>query len=316
MDITFHYPPELMNLLIDTIPLLNRSKKNVLLFFKGAGVPGLLYADIEKQININSSALNKYEMTRIVLTRLNEKGEKTLRPRREVLKRVVEFEDFTTCWPNDQWKAKGLVSEIRKIVNVKDSFTKINNEREKERQKSQAVYRANLEAKNRKKDQREKIKKDLFALFSETNAHKRGKALETILNNLFNSFDILVRESFTLKGDNGEGIVEQIDGVIELDGHIYLVEMKWWDKPIGKGEVSQHLVRLFSRGDARGVFISASKYTDAAVNICKEALNTKVVILSDLNEIVFALEQEKDIRNLLRKKINSAVIDKNPYIFC
>ena len=34
MDITFHYPPELMNLLIDVIPLLNRSKQDVFLFFE------------------------------------------------------------------------------------------------------------------------------------------------------------------------------------------------------------------------------------------------------------------------------------------
>jgi hypothetical protein len=39
-DITFHYPPELFNLLVDTIPVLNRSKKDVLLFFRGAGVSG------------------------------------------------------------------------------------------------------------------------------------------------------------------------------------------------------------------------------------------------------------------------------------
>lgn len=32
-DITFHYPPELFNLLVDTVPVLNRSKKDVLLFF-------------------------------------------------------------------------------------------------------------------------------------------------------------------------------------------------------------------------------------------------------------------------------------------
>jgi hypothetical protein len=27
----------------------------------------------------------------------------------------------------------------------------------------------------------------------------------------------------------------------------YLVEMKWWEKPLGTGEVSQHLVRVFTR---------------------------------------------------------------------
>ncbi|HVO60793.1 MAG TPA: hypothetical protein VMT53_07645 [Terriglobales bacterium] len=38
MDIVFHYPPELTQLLIQTIPLLCPSKKDVLSFFKGAGV--------------------------------------------------------------------------------------------------------------------------------------------------------------------------------------------------------------------------------------------------------------------------------------
>lgn len=29
-DIIFHYPPELFNLLVDVVPLLNRSKQDVL----------------------------------------------------------------------------------------------------------------------------------------------------------------------------------------------------------------------------------------------------------------------------------------------
>ena len=34
-DIIFHYPPELFNLLVDVLPLLNRSKQDVLVFFRG-----------------------------------------------------------------------------------------------------------------------------------------------------------------------------------------------------------------------------------------------------------------------------------------
>jgi hypothetical protein len=33
----FHYPPDLMRLLIDAVALLNKSKPDVFLFFKGAG---------------------------------------------------------------------------------------------------------------------------------------------------------------------------------------------------------------------------------------------------------------------------------------
>jgi hypothetical protein len=35
-DITFHYPPELFNLLVDAIPALNKSKNDVVIFFRGS----------------------------------------------------------------------------------------------------------------------------------------------------------------------------------------------------------------------------------------------------------------------------------------
>src|ERR1700730_6443378 len=73
-------------------------------------------------------------MVRTILDRLNARGEATLRERREVLRRVVEFANFDTCWPSDQLKAKGLVASIRDVVNQKDAFTRINQEREQERQ--------------------------------------------------------------------------------------------------------------------------------------------------------------------------------------
>ncbi len=44
----------------------------------------------------------------------------------------VEYEVFSTCWPEDVLKAKGLVSEVRRVVEVKDSFTRIRQEKEAE----------------------------------------------------------------------------------------------------------------------------------------------------------------------------------------
>ena len=139
MDITYQYPPELIQLLIDTIPLLSRSKKDVLLFFTGAGVERNSFQDIQLKVNTSPENINKYEIARTILSRLNERGEPALGERREVLKRVIEFEDFSTCWPSDQLKAKGLVSEIRRVIDVKDSFTRMKQEREAERQKNPLI---------------------------------------------------------------------------------------------------------------------------------------------------------------------------------
>lgn len=260
----------------------------------------------------NKDSVKKYEIARTVLARLNEKGDATLRERREIVKRVVEFEDFSTCWPNDQLEAKGLVAEVRRVVNTKDSFTRINLEREAEKKKHIAKQQAELAKTLQKKAMLDAIKKDLYALFNESNSQKRGKALEGVLNRLFDLNGILIRDAFSIKGPQSEGVVEQIDGVIKIEGNIYLVEMKWWNEPLGVGEISHHLARIFNRGQARSIVISASGYTEPAITICKEALNQKVIVLCKLEEIVLLVEQGKNLTAFLKAKIDAAIIDKNP----
>lgn len=312
IQIIYHYPPELFNLLVDTIPLLFRGKKDVLIFFKGTGVNEKDMLDLIERVDKDRQNITKYEIVKEILVRINEKGETTLRERREILKRVTEFEDFSSCWPGDQLKAKGLVSEIRRVVNVKDSFARMRGERESERQKHIQENERKIALLNEQNAKLAKIKKDFSSLFSEANPQKRGKVLEDILNRLFKVNNILIREAFTRVGSTGEGVVEQIDGVIEIDGEIYLVEMKWWDKPLGNGEVSQHLVRVFTRQCARGILISYSGYTSPAITTCKESLSQMVIVLCTLQEIMGILDGDGNLKELLKQKIHCAVVDKNP----
>jgi hypothetical protein len=292
--------------------LVCRSKDDVLLFFKGAGVSDDITIDLETRVRNDRANINKYEIARTVLARLNQKGEATLRERREILKRITEFESFSACWESDQLKAKGLVAEIRQVVNIKDSFTRMNIEREKESQNRRTEREAKIAGIQKRKGELSLVKSELSGLFAETNVYKRGKKVEDVLNRLFKASDILIREAFTLRGNEGKGIVEQIDGVVEIDGNFYLVEMKWWNEPLGIGEVSQHLVRIYHRGHARGIFISASEYTESAVTTCREALSRTTIVLCLLEEIVRMLEDEGDMKSLLRAKIQAAIIDKNP----
>lgn len=312
MDIVFHYPPELFNLLVDTIPLLCRTKDDVIVFFKGAGVPSPITSPLVRRINKDRGSISKYEIVRTVLTRLNEKGEATLRERREILKRITEFESFSSCWPTDQLKARGLVAEVRQVVNVKDSFTRMEQEKDGERRKRQAEQRVKINEDTQRRAKLSAVRTDLLSLFSESNSQKRGKALESVLNRLFEANGLLVREAFTIKGSDGEGIVEQIDGVVEIEGNLYLVEMKWWNEPLGVGDVSQHLVRVFYRDCARGIFISTSGYTQPAISTCRDALQKSVVVLCNLEEIVLLLEREGNLKDFFRAKIRAAIIHKNP----
>ena len=197
-------------------------------------------------------------------------------------------------------------------MNVKDSFTRMQQEKDAERKQRVEQQNAKLEAQEKQLKAISAIKNDLFGLFKETDAQKRGKSLEGVLNRLFAAAGILIKEAFTLRSDQN-GVVEQIDGVVEVDNFLYLVEMKWWQEDLGPGEVAQHLVRVFYRGHARGIFISNSGYTPAAIESCREALQKSVVVLCKLEEIVFLLESEKTLKDFLKEKINAAIIYKNPF---
>ena len=313
-DITFHYPPELFNILVDTIPLLNKTKKDLVLFFKGAGVADGILKDLRQRLKADPGNIGKFEIARTVLHRLNERGEGELRERREVLRRVVEFTNFDACWPDDQLKAKGLVASVRDIVNQKDSFTRMNQAREEERQARLAIVEKEKSSKQERAAKIAAAGKEFYALFGAALApQQRGKQLETALNRLFQAFDIAVQEAFHLVGDQGEGIVEQVDGVIELKGALYFVEMKWYKDPVGKAQVSEHLVRLMGRDQARGLFISASDFTDPAIHTSREFLQHKLVALCHLQELVFVLDRQHDLPDFLNQKIQAAIIYKNPY---
>lgn len=309
---TFQYSPDLLSLLVEAVPKLCKSKKDFLLCFQGAGVPSTLLAPHEALLRNDKEAFKKHLVTRDLLKTLNEAGDGGLRQRREILKRVTEFEDFSVCWENDRAAARGLIAQISHLVNVKDSFTRMNLEREGERKKRQAKLKAQEETQAQRRSKVAKVKSDLFALFGENDAHKRGKALEGVLNSLFMAQDVLIREAFTIKGRSGEGVIEQIDGLIEIDGQLYLVEVKWWNKSLGVAEVSPHVVRVYGRGGvAYGLFISYTDFTEAARNTFRDAtLQGRVIIFAKLQEIVELLEREGDINSWIKQKVRVAIADK------
>jgi restriction system protein len=316
MDIIFHYPPELLNLLGDAIPKLCKSKRDLLLFFEGAGLSKYLLDPYHKLLRTDKDAFSKYNVAREILTKLNQLGEGSLRERREVLRRVTEFQDFSVCWPADQAPARGLVAQIRELINVKDSFTRMNMERERERKARFAEQQTQVMAEKERKAKLAAVKSKLFALFAEPDAHKRGKALESVLNELFAALGILIREAFTVRGLCGGGVIEQIDGLVEMDGQLYLVELKWWNTPLGSAEISPHIVRVYGRGgQARGLFISYSEFTESAITTSRDALaGGAVIVLAKLQEIVELLDREANIKEWLKNKITAAIVDKNPLL--
>lgn len=310
----YHFPPELFQQLVDVLPLLTKSKKDLVLFFRGAGMTASMTFDIEEELAADRSALNKYDITRRLLTRLNEAGDSALAIRRQLVRRVVEFEDFSRCYENNALQARGLVAEIQRVVNVKDSFTRMNKAREEAEQKVQAVHAAQRDAEIRAKRQRQariaEAKAELFALFGESDPHRRGKAVESALNRLFAAYDVLIADDFRRKGAAGEGVLEQIDGVIEVDKELYLVEMKWWASSLSAEVLAPHVSRLMMRAGVSGLYISSSDYTASALELADSVLQQRVLVLCTLQEIVALLEREGDLTEFIRAKVRAAKLGR------
>jgi restriction system protein len=313
---SYHYPTELLALLQKCIPLLCPAKKDVFQFFRAAGLNPDLYASWESQWSNAPASVSKYPIVRDVLNKLNERNtDAALRQRREIIKRVTTWENFSPLWENDRLPARGLVAEIRESVHKTDAFTRMERERDRVLQEHRDARQKQLDAERERRQQREAIRSEIGKLFTESNHQKRGKVLEGLLNRLFTSFGISIREAFTIRGEEGEGIITQIDGAIDLDNHIYLVEMKWLKDKVGVGDIAQHVTRVMFRDGARGLFISATDYTPAARNTLCEALGHRVHVGTGLQEIIFALEKEANITEILRQKIRVAILDKNPLHF-
>ena len=91
------------------------------------------------------------------------------------------------------------------------------------------------------------------------------------------------------------------------------MEMKWLKEPVGVGDVSHHLVRIFNRSASRGIFISYTGYTNPAIETCKESLSKIIVSLCTVEEFAIIMEKETSLVKFLKAKIHSSMIDKQPF---
>jgi hypothetical protein len=199
------------------------------------------------------------------------------------------------------------------VIDVKDSFTRIRQEREHESSARKAALAAREREDAARREERESAKHELFAAFAIQDPAERGRELEAALNHVFKAHGILIKEAFRLVSDETGKTLEQIDGVIELDSHLYLVEIKWRSGRLDVDDISRHLVRIYHRGQTRGLFISATELTEAALQICTEALQHTVVAVALLDEVIEALENDARLSDLFRAKINTAQTDKLPF---
>lgn len=97
-----------------------------------------------------------------------------------------------------------------------------------------------------------------FALWSLANRNAAGLALEAILNELFDAYELHPRAPFRVDG-------EQIDGSFELDHETYLLEAKWESGKLSAAPLMVFREKVTGKSHiTRGVFVAINDVTDEA----------------------------------------------------
>lgn len=133
----------------------------------------------------------------------------------------------------------------------------------------------------------------------------RGYAFEKFLQDLFNTFGLVAREPFRLRG-------EQIDGSFAMSGESYLVEAKWHNAPCGAEPLHAFHGKLEQKAAwARGVFISYSGFTPDGLHAFGRAKRVVCIDGLDLHE---SLKREITLLHLLESKVRRAAETGEPFV--
>jgi hypothetical protein len=73
--------------------------------------------------------------------------------------------------------------------------------------------------------------------------------------------------------------------------------MKWISAPVGIGEFSPHISRLFMRANAHGIFIATNGYAESVLTECRNALSLKTIFLCSRHESYCCMDVQRSSAN-------------------
>ena len=136
---------------------------------------------------------------------------------------------------------------------------------------------------------------------------ERGYAFEKFLNTLFNTFDMKARSPFRLVG-------EQIDGSIEFEGNIYLIEAKWQNALVGNTDLLVLHGKVGGKATwSRGVFISYSGFTQEGLEAFSKGRPTNLIAVTG-QDLYFILEGGMPLDQMIRLKARLAAEEGRVYV--
>jgi hypothetical protein len=153
--------------------------------------------------------------------------------------------------------------------------------------------RAQTEAQRKFADEVQLLLSRFTTLQAATDRRQRGKDFERLLTDFFALFDMEPRLSYSLER-------EQIDGSLSFDTDDYIVEARWRDEPVDRGDADIFATKVRRKWkNAVGLFISVMGFTKPALDQYREA--TPFIVM-DGTDLYLALDQRVRLDDLLKSK--------------
>ena len=148
------------------------------------------------------------------------------------------------------------------------------------------------------KEKLEQLKKELIKL-KNIEPRGRGYAFERFLQELFDLFNLKPKGPFRLVG-------EQIDGSIEFEGHVYLIEAKWQRELTGQKDLLVFREKVESKSTwSRGLFITYSGFTREGLEAFSRGRSTNLIAMTG-EDLWAILDGVMDLDEAIRLKSRCA----------
>lgn len=240
---------------------------------------------------------NKYDVMRNVLTSLEESGDV------ECINLIISSFYRLKCVPDnevhDKQRANTLLKEFKELVGC-DPIDKEILRREKEKAKQE--YKRSVEdrlAHSENLCRMNEVFKSLFYNADGVTPQNRGFAMERLLFDIFNFFEVDHTPSYRSKN-------EQIDGKFSYEKFDYLVEVKWTS-----GLTKQDDLAIFDnkiRGKAqstRGFFLSVNGFDESAIS--KFSGDAPRIVLMTGDDLCLILEDKITFDDAMKAKVDAIV---------
>ena len=199
-------------------------------------------------------------------------------------------------------RAQDAVSTLKTLVDLQQSQDR----EDVEIKKRQAAAAQKLERNIAVRHKLDEIRVRYTQLVCSTNPQSRGFALEKVMYDVFELFDLDPKASFKNTG-------EQIDGAFTLDGTEYLFEAKWQQEAVNKADLAVFADKVRTKlENTLGVFLSIGGFS--AEGVTAHQAGGSAILLMDGGDLMAVLDERMDFVTLLLRKKRYAAQTGNIYL--